>query len=379
METLSTARLADQDQMDNMVGSAGLEIARASADTDWYRAYKEVDPDGPDPEEGAFRSLQQIANGIQGAGPNLTPETFWQGLAKIPHRTPNPVWSIGGGYGPDEWLWRRRLHVHGLHRHHLVGPQRHRPQLDVEGGLAVDLQGPTLEDGRSADRSAALVGPHPGLHLSPSRRAGLIASAANQVGGVEGAVALRQAVEVVAERGPGIEDVRRCARRGCRRPRPACTRRPQRGRRSFRWSTSTFRHRSPADSKRSDTLVSVTPDSVAEREAVVVGDEVLRLSDGVVATDRPAHHEPVTNSATATREDSPRAGPHLHPRGAGHGLTHVAAVVVHVDDNLGRGRRDRAIPFAGSRPDGAKRRSTVTMSWIRGRWRCSKRNRARRS
>jgi hypothetical protein len=101
METLSTARLADQSQMENMVGSAGLEIARANADTDWYRAYKEVDPDGPDPEEGAFRSLQQISNAIQGAGPELTPETFWQGLAKIPHRAPDPVWSIGGGYGPE--------------------------------------------------------------------------------------------------------------------------------------------------------------------------------------------------------------------------------------------------------------------------------------
>jgi hypothetical protein len=87
-----------------MVGTAGLEMPRLKTDTDWYRAYKEIDPDG-DPDEGAFRSLQQLANGIQGAGPNLTPETFWEGLQKTPPRKPDPIWSIGGGYGPNDFTY----------------------------------------------------------------------------------------------------------------------------------------------------------------------------------------------------------------------------------------------------------------------------------
>ena len=104
LEIAASTRLYDQDQAKHMVGTAGLEIPRAEEDTDWYRAYKEIDPDG-DPKETAFRSLQQIAGGLQGAGPKLTPATFWQGLLKLPHRVPDPIWSIGGGYGPNDYTY----------------------------------------------------------------------------------------------------------------------------------------------------------------------------------------------------------------------------------------------------------------------------------
>jgi hypothetical protein len=104
LEIAASTRLYDKDQARHMVGTAGLEIPRAEADTDWYRAYKEIDPDG-DPAEGAFRSLQMIAGGIQGAGERLTPESFWQGLSKIPNRVPEPIWSIGGGFGPNDYTY----------------------------------------------------------------------------------------------------------------------------------------------------------------------------------------------------------------------------------------------------------------------------------
>ena len=80
-----------------MVGIGPSEIARKNEDKDWYRAYKEIDPDG-DPSSGEFRSFQQLAGGFQMAGKILTPETFWEGLFKLPPRDPSPLWSMGGGY-----------------------------------------------------------------------------------------------------------------------------------------------------------------------------------------------------------------------------------------------------------------------------------------
>jgi hypothetical protein len=104
LEIAATARLYDVEEVGNMVGLGVLEIPRSNPDTDWFRAYKEIDPDG-EPAEGPFRSLQQIAGGIQGAGPHLTPETFWEGLQKLPHRVPDPIWSVGGGYGPNDYTY----------------------------------------------------------------------------------------------------------------------------------------------------------------------------------------------------------------------------------------------------------------------------------
>ena len=90
-------RLMEDNQVRHMVGIGPGEIARPDADKDWYRAYKEIDPDG-DPDSTNFRSLQQLAGGFQMAGPNLTPVTFWDGLFKQPFRSPDPVWAMGGGY-----------------------------------------------------------------------------------------------------------------------------------------------------------------------------------------------------------------------------------------------------------------------------------------
>ena len=92
-----TGRQMHDEQVAHMIGISPDEIPRVNEDKDWYRAYKEIDPDG-DPDSSFFRSLQQLSGGIQHAGPNLTPETLWAGLVKQPYRAPDPVWSIGGGY-----------------------------------------------------------------------------------------------------------------------------------------------------------------------------------------------------------------------------------------------------------------------------------------
>ena len=100
MDSNDSGRLMNDRQARHVVGLSPNEIARPDEDKDWYRAYKEVDPEGSPEDDIAseFRSLQQLAGGIQHAGPNLTPLTLWDGLRKQPYRTPDPVWSIGGGY-----------------------------------------------------------------------------------------------------------------------------------------------------------------------------------------------------------------------------------------------------------------------------------------
>lgn len=96
-----SGRLMQDNQANHVVSIAASEIPRADPDKDWYRAYKEVDPEGS-PDDDYFRPLQQLAGGIQLAGPNLTPETFWKGLTATPCRTPEPSWSVGGCYrDPD--------------------------------------------------------------------------------------------------------------------------------------------------------------------------------------------------------------------------------------------------------------------------------------
>jgi hypothetical protein len=99
--TNGTGRLLPDNQANHFVTFSAEEIPRVDADKDWYRAYKEIDPEG-EPDEDYFRDLQQLSGGIQHAGPKLTPETFLEGLKKQPCRTPDPIWSIGGCYrDPD--------------------------------------------------------------------------------------------------------------------------------------------------------------------------------------------------------------------------------------------------------------------------------------
>lgn len=86
-------------------GITAREVPRPLPETDWHRAYRSVESNGnPDATVGqvVFASLVQLANGIQMAGPKLTPETFMQGLFKVPQREPDPIWSIGGGYSPGD-------------------------------------------------------------------------------------------------------------------------------------------------------------------------------------------------------------------------------------------------------------------------------------
>jgi hypothetical protein len=101
------ARLTGSPQMNHVFGMSGWELPQPFQDTDCYRAYKSIDPTTA-PDQNFCRlhwiDLEHIANGIQEAGPDLTPESFEKGLyamSSILRRGSRP-YAIGGGYGPGD-------------------------------------------------------------------------------------------------------------------------------------------------------------------------------------------------------------------------------------------------------------------------------------
>lgn len=94
-----------QEQWRHAFGATSGEIPLKDSATDWWRAYKEIDPEGrPDAEVAKFLwpHLTQMTNGIQMAGPGLTPLSFRDGLyamGRVPART---VWAASGGFAPGD-------------------------------------------------------------------------------------------------------------------------------------------------------------------------------------------------------------------------------------------------------------------------------------
>jgi hypothetical protein len=109
IDTNGAARLFEKQQWSHAFGLAVTDMARPFPEYDWYRAYKEIDPDNePDSNVGKalFRDLLQIVGAIQQAGPTLTPETFRQGLAtRWITRPPDPVYEVAGGYASGDFTF----------------------------------------------------------------------------------------------------------------------------------------------------------------------------------------------------------------------------------------------------------------------------------
>jgi hypothetical protein len=105
MDFNDAIRLVPADQVDQAFGMSGWELPQPFADTDCYRAYKSVDPTG-EPDSNWCRLLwigiEHLVNGIQEAGPNLTPETFRDGLYSMPTGEPRAPYAIGGDYGAGD-------------------------------------------------------------------------------------------------------------------------------------------------------------------------------------------------------------------------------------------------------------------------------------
>ncbi len=95
-------------EMNHVFGFTAWEVPRRTEESECYQAYREIDPDNePDSSScGNFwHPMLMIMNGIQAAGPKLTPQSFEKGLDGIGYRYPVEPWAIGGGYGPDDYTY----------------------------------------------------------------------------------------------------------------------------------------------------------------------------------------------------------------------------------------------------------------------------------
>ena len=93
------------EQWSHAFGFSYQELPRPDPETDWYRAYRQIDPSSSpnrDVGENQFLTLAAVVAGIQMAGPQLTPETYREGLLRLPHHPPDPIWAVAGGYAPDD-------------------------------------------------------------------------------------------------------------------------------------------------------------------------------------------------------------------------------------------------------------------------------------
>lgn len=89
-------------QWSHAFGISPWTIAHLPVNRDSFRAYRTIDPANDPNGADTFAHLLQLANGIQMAGPELTPLSFREGLNAMGTRTPEPPWGVTGGFGPDD-------------------------------------------------------------------------------------------------------------------------------------------------------------------------------------------------------------------------------------------------------------------------------------
>jgi hypothetical protein len=103
-----SAQLLPPDQALHVFGISGWELPHKPAETECARAYHSIDPDN-DPNDTTclvfWHPMNMLLAGIQLAGPKLTPESFEKALFSLGHRYSQTAWSVGGGYGPDDYSY----------------------------------------------------------------------------------------------------------------------------------------------------------------------------------------------------------------------------------------------------------------------------------
>ena len=135
------AQLMNQHQWAAAFGLTPFEAERRDELHDCWRAYRSIDPNN-EPNytvcKALFPSYLQLANAIQLAGPNLTPQTFAAGLYKMGVRYYNkPLWVAGGGFGAPEG---RHNYIHNV-AHVWYSPTQQDPQYNNTLGAYMYEQG----------------------------------------------------------------------------------------------------------------------------------------------------------------------------------------------------------------------------------------------
>ncbi|MCB9402623.1 MAG: hypothetical protein H6516_14880 [Microthrixaceae bacterium] len=92
-------QILQQDQWGRAFGVSFSGPTQAAGQGLGYRAYKSVRPDEPSVGvELIYNQLYLLAIGIQGAGPNLNPQTFEKAMLDYPRRSgPSGTWGFGPG------------------------------------------------------------------------------------------------------------------------------------------------------------------------------------------------------------------------------------------------------------------------------------------
>ena len=99
------ARLYDQEQWQHAFGVSSLGAGVKKEDTLWYKAYRIMEPDAPEPSSAApiiFPSLQVALVGVELAGPNYNPETYAQGMFAIDTKSQGKT-TVTFTYKPDDY------------------------------------------------------------------------------------------------------------------------------------------------------------------------------------------------------------------------------------------------------------------------------------
>lgn len=104
--------LLPKDQSAHLFGLSGWEIPQPPQFSECDRAYKSIDPNNDanaDTCQVFWHPLMMMMDAIQTAGPHLTQAAFQDALFRLGHRYGQAQWSIGGGFGPDDYSYMDNL------------------------------------------------------------------------------------------------------------------------------------------------------------------------------------------------------------------------------------------------------------------------------
>ena len=108
LDVAGIAQLLPTEETQHLFGISGLEWPQHFSTTECARAVQSINPNLKPSEASCtfwWTQLVWMANGIQEAGPRLTPASFRQGLYSVGYKFNQTPWMMGGGYGPGVYSY----------------------------------------------------------------------------------------------------------------------------------------------------------------------------------------------------------------------------------------------------------------------------------